>query len=78
MSKIKPFLLVPIWDAVMSTGEMQTLAEHAESFITQAISGVNMPNAIEMEEVHIEYDDDYSVSHEYYSYRGVSGDSSMM
>lgn len=34
-----------------------------------------MPNAIEMEEVHIEYDDDYSVSHEYYSYRGVSGDS---
>ncbi|HHD7441788.1 TPA: hypothetical protein ACOVFI_000807 [Citrobacter braakii] len=75
MSKIKPFLLTPIWDAVMSTGEMQTLAEHAESFITQAISGVNMPNAIEMEEVHIEYDDEYSVSHEYYSYRGVSGDS---
>ncbi|HEB1530391.1 TPA: hypothetical protein RY435_004026 [Escherichia albertii] len=75
MAKLGFFFLAPVWDAVMSVSEMRTLTEHTEWSIAQAIIEVNKPGAVQMEEVIIEYDDEHSAYHDYFYYKGISGDS---
>ncbi|EEM8337224.1 hypothetical protein IIL26_001610 [Salmonella enterica subsp. enterica serovar Kingston] len=75
MAKLGFFFLAPVWDAVMSVSEMRTLIEHTEWSIAQAITEVNKPGVVQMEEVIIEYDDEHSDYHQYFYYKGVSGDS---